>query len=268
MIHVVSSKIFYNEFEPYAAKWLDNLQLQDQIPRGIVDARDVRFIKSAELTEYTQCHFFAGIGGWSAALRIAGWQDDWPVWTGSCPCQPFSSAGRKKGFGDDRHLWPTWFKLIEQCKPPVVFGEQVASPDGLQWFDVVCADMESAGYAVAAADLCAASVGAPHVRQRLYFAAVANATGRKSWPTSETVSRERKGLVAQTTSERWTWGFGGRGRSEGSGRGEHWWMPEPSICRVADGVPSVVAQLRAIGNAIVPQVGAIFIQSVMECLRG
>ena len=127
---------------------------------------------ASDLAGYERAHFFAGIGGWDYALKLAGWSG--PVWTGSCPCQPFSVAGPGLGFDDPRHLWPKWFALIEQCRPPVVFGEQVASPDGKQWLDLVSADLEGAGYAVGAANLCAGGVGAPHIRQRLYFVAVAN----------------------------------------------------------------------------------------------
>ena len=114
---------------------------------------------------------FAGLGGWSYALRLAGWADDRPVWTGSCPCQPFSQAGRGGGVADERHLWPHFFYLIRECRPGRLFGEQVSSPDGLAWFDLVQSDLEGAGYAAAALDICAASVGAPHIRQRLYWMA-------------------------------------------------------------------------------------------------
>ena len=127
---------------------------------------------ASDLAGYERAHFFAGIGGWDYALKLAGWSG--PVWTGSCPCQPFSVAGPGLGFDDPRHLWPKWFALIEQCRPPVVFGEQVASPDGKQWLDLVSADLEGAGYAVGAANLCAGGVGAPHIRQRLYFVAITN----------------------------------------------------------------------------------------------
>lgn len=164
---------YYNELEPYAAQWLRNLQFRGLIAPGYVDARDVREVTPRELAGYTQCHFFAGVGVWSHALRLAGWPDDVPVWTGSCPCQPFSQAGKRKGTDDARHLWPEWFRLIREQGPPIVFGEQVASPDGLEWFDAVSTDLENAGYAVGAADLCAAGVGAPHIRQRLFFVAVA-----------------------------------------------------------------------------------------------
>ena len=160
---------YYNEIDPYAAQWLRNLIANRLIADGDVDERSICDVAAADLRGYTQCHFFAGIGVWSYALRLAGWPDDRPVWTGSCPCQPFSAAGKGKGFEDERHLWPVFHRLISECQPAVVFGEQVASKDGLQWLDAVCADMEASGYAIGAADLCAAGVGAPHIRQRLWF---------------------------------------------------------------------------------------------------
>ncbi len=160
---------YYNEFDPYAAQWLRNLIKSGLIADGDVDDRSIRDVAAGDLKGYTQCHFFAGIGVWSHALRLAGWDDARPVWTGSCPCQPFSAAGQGKGVEDERHLWPEFHRLIAECRPPVVFGEQVASKDGLGWLDAVCADMEASGYAVGAADLCAAGIGAPHIRQRLWF---------------------------------------------------------------------------------------------------
>ena len=160
---------YYNEFEPYAAQWLRNLIDSKLIADGDVDDRSIRDVAPGDLKGYTQCHFFAGIGVWSYALRLAGWPDDRPVWTGSCPCQPFSAAGKGAGFADERHLWPEFHRLIAECRPPVVFGEQVASKDGLNWLDTVQSDMEASGYAIGATDLCAASVGAPHIRQRLWF---------------------------------------------------------------------------------------------------
>ena len=160
---------YYNEIDPYAAQWLRNLIDSKLIAEGDVDDRSIRDVAAADLHGYTQCHFFAGIGVWSYALRLAGWPDDRPVWTGSCPCQPFSAAGKGAGFADERHLWPEFHRLISECRPPVVFGEQVASKDGLGWLDIVQSDMEASGYAFGAADLCAAGVGAPHIRQRLWF---------------------------------------------------------------------------------------------------
>src|SRR5690348_14114209 len=137
---------YYNEHDPFAAAWLRELIKSGHIAYGEVDERDIRDIVPSELTSYTQCHFFAGIGIWSYALRQANWPDTAHVWTGSCPCQPFSAAGKRLGAADERHLWPSWFHLILQCMPERVFGEQVASKDGLAWFDLVASDLEGAGY--------------------------------------------------------------------------------------------------------------------------
>jgi DNA (cytosine-5)-methyltransferase 1 len=162
---------YYNEIDPFAAQWLRNLINAKQIAPGVVDTRSIEDIRPDELTGFTQCHFFAGIGLWSLSLRRAGWPDNRPVWTGSCPCQPFSAAGQGNGFADERHLWPAWFHLITECRPVRIYGEQVASKDGLGWFDLVSSDLEGAGYACGAVDLCAAGFGAPHIRQRLGFVA-------------------------------------------------------------------------------------------------
>ena len=147
---------YYNENDPYCAQWLRNLISLGHIVDGEVDERDIRDVSPDDVKGFCQAHWFAGIGGWSLALRLAGWPDDRPVWTGSCPCQPFSSAGKGGGFADERHLWPAWFHLIEQCHPDEVLGEQVASKDGLAWLDLVQSDLEGAGYAVGACDLPAA----------------------------------------------------------------------------------------------------------------
>lgn len=181
---------YYNENDPFSAQWLRELIKEGAIPNGEVDERDIREVIPADLAGFTQCHFFAGIGTWAYALKQAGWNEEEPVWTGSCPCQPFSAAGQRKGFTDDRHLWPVFFELIRQCKPDVVFGEQVASKDGLDWIDLVSADLESEAYSIGAVDTCAAGFGAPHIRQRMYW-------------------------VADADSERW------QRRSQGLHSGEH-----------------------------------------------
>ena len=156
----------YNEIEPYAAKWIGNLVAAGHVAPGVVDTSSIRDLEAEDINGRTQAHFFAGVGVWSYALQLAGWPDARPVWTGSCPCQPFSVAGAGGGFGDDRHLWPAWFELIRECRPPVVFGEQVASPDGLKWLDLVSSDLEGSGYAFGASVLRVAGVGAPHGRHR------------------------------------------------------------------------------------------------------
>src|SRR6516164_1612756 len=160
---------YYNENDKFAAAWLRELIKEGLIADGEVDERSITEVRPEDVRGFTQCHWFAGIGVWSYALRNAGWPDDTAVWTGSCPCQGFSASGKRQGFSDQRHLWPAWFRLILECRPHTIFGEQVAGKDGLAWLDVVSADLEGAGYAVGACDTCAAGVGAPHIRQRLYF---------------------------------------------------------------------------------------------------
>lgn len=162
----------YNEWDAYIAAWLRNLIEAGLIAPGSVDERSICDLRATDLRGRVQFHTFAGIGGWGHALRLANWPDDRPVWSASCPCQPFSDAGLGRGVDDERHLWPVVAELVRECRPPVLFGEQSASSAGLAWFAAVRADLEGAGYAVGAADLCAAGVGAPHRRQRLYFAAV------------------------------------------------------------------------------------------------
>ena len=154
--------VYYNEFEPFAAQWLRELMADGLIAQGEVDERSILDVRPADLRGYDQCHFFAGIGGWSYALRLAGWPDDRPVWTGSCPCQPLSSAGKQKGHADERHIWPAFYELIAECRPSTVFGEQVASKDGREWLAGVRADLEDSRYAVGAADVRCGRWGAAH----------------------------------------------------------------------------------------------------------
>jgi len=162
---------YFNEIDPYAAQWLRNLIAAGHIAPGDVDERSIVDVHPDDLKGYTQCHFFAGIGGWSYALRLAGWPDDRPVWTGSCPCQPFSVAGKGEGKADERHLWPVFFALIRARRPAVVMGEQVAAAVGKDWLDGVQSDLESIGYACGAAVVPACAVDAPHRRDRLWFVA-------------------------------------------------------------------------------------------------
>ena len=172
-------RALYNDNEPYVAAWTKNLITAGEIAPGVVDERSIRDLKPADVASHRQFHAFSGIGVWSRALRDAGIPDDANVWTGSCPCQGWSQAGRKKGFEDDRHLWPDWFRLISACRPALLFTEQVASKDGRSWLDAVLHDLARADYACQAYDLPAASVGAPHKRQRLYIVAYARERGRE-----------------------------------------------------------------------------------------
>ena len=162
---------YYNEIDPFAAQWLRNLIAGGHIAPGEVDERSIEDVTPDDLRGFTQCHFFAGIGVWSHSLRLAEWPDDKPVWTGSCPCQPFSAAGKGDGFADERHLWPAFFHLISECRPQHVFGEQVAAGNANSWFDLVQTDLEGMDYAFGLVPFTSAGIGAPHIRERAYWVA-------------------------------------------------------------------------------------------------
>jgi DNA (cytosine-5)-methyltransferase 1 len=166
-------RAFYNEIDAYCCGWLSNLMDAGMITPGDICDKSIEDVFPDELRGYDRCHFFAGIGTWDYALNLAGWGER-PVWTGSAPCQPFSQAGKGAGFADERHLWPYWQWLISECRPAVIFGEQVASSNVDAWIDLVQPDMEALDFAYGCVPFPSASVGAPHIRDRTFFVAYAN----------------------------------------------------------------------------------------------
>lgn len=162
---------YYNEWDKGAAAWLRELINNKLIPYGYVDERSITEVTPSDLEGFTQCHFFAGIGGWSLALQLAGVPASTRLWTGSPPCQPFSTAGKQLGQFDERHLAPVFLNLVSKCRPPVLFGEQVAAAIGKSWMCDLQTHLEGEDYAVGFAVLPACSVGAPHKRDRLFFGA-------------------------------------------------------------------------------------------------
>ena len=242
---------YYNEFDPFAAEWLRNLIKAGHIAPGDVDERSILDVKADDLKSYTQCHFFAGIGGWSLALRIAGWNDDRPVWTGSPPCQPFSSNGKKGGFNDERHLLPQWLELIRERKPSRIFGEQVAASIKDGWLDLLCEGLGDSGYEVAPAVLEGHIVGSPQGRERLYFAATSDASDG----IDKTIGTQC--AVGDMEDSPWKdveWYTSSDGRK---------FCHKPGLSLLAHGFPFRVGRLRAYGNAIIPQLAAQFIKATM-----
>ena len=271
-----------------------------EIPEGTIDDRSIEDVKPEELEPFDQCHFFAGIGVWAYALKQAGWGDR-PVWTGSCPCQPFSAAGKSGGFDDERHLWPAFHHLIRVRRPGVVFGEQVASKHGLTWLDLVQADLEGESYTVGAVDTCAAGFGAPHIRQRLYWVAHCEGERRGEEGAGSRRSEERAGNSGEPSTMAHT-KYDGHGRpgrdasKQGGNRQEDrifdggnsglckatngfWsdakWLPckdgkarpiEPGTFPLAHGIANRVGLLRGYGNAIVAPQAQTFIESYMEIM--
>ncbi len=203
---------YYNEIDLHAAQHLRNLIDAGHIAPGVVDTRSIEDVTPNDLIGFNQCHFFAGIGGWSLALRRAGWPDSRPAWTASCPCQPFSAAGKGLGFADERHLWPSAHWLVGQRRPVVVFGEQSGSADANDWIDLVQADVEALGYAFGAVAFPSASVGAPHQRDRAYWVADADRLqweGRGEFQPTGGVNLQTAALLAGWPTPTATDGKGG-----------------------------------------------------------
>ena len=249
---------YYNEIDKYAAQWLRNLIAAGHIAPGDVDERSIEDVQPDDLKSYAQCHFFAGIGVWSYALRRAGWQDERPVWTGSCPCQPFSAAGAGAGFADERHLWPHFHWLIQECRPAIVFGEQVASKHADAWIDLVQDDLEAVGYAFGAIPFPSASVGAPHIRDRAYWVADSCRNGHAAATLRcKTGAGKVSGRMLQPEG-RFTGTITCR---DGKRR-----PCEPGFTPWVDESPQVLGRLRAYGNAINAEAARIFIEAVMDCI--
>jgi DNA (cytosine-5)-methyltransferase 1 len=225
---------YYNEIDPYAAQWLRNLIDAGHIAPGDVDERSILDVHPDDLKNYNQCHFFAGIGGWSFAARLAGWSDDRPLWTGSCPCQPFSSAARGagKGLRSEKHLWPEWFRLVRSIRPAIIFGEQVAS--SAHWTDQVADDLEGEDFAFWSTVIPAGAIGADHIRYRQWFL---------SYPNSNSEPRRAE-----------------HAKASGLSRSDR--VTERMV--QTNGIPDRVATLRAFGNAIVPQVAAEIVKAYLS----
>ena len=157
----------------------------------------------------TTLDLFAGIGGFSLGLEATGFfrttcfvenepycqavlKHHWPdvpvlgdirdvrredlpdpnpgLICGGFPCQPFSHAGKQRAQDDPRHLWPEMFRLIRECRPTWIVGENVTGLIKLG-LDEVLSDLEGEGYATRTFNIPACAVGAPHLRQRLWIVA-------------------------------------------------------------------------------------------------
>ena len=289
-------QVYYNEFDKKKCSALSMLMADGHIRKGEIDDRPIQDVKPEDLKDYERCHFFAGIGLWDYALDLARWPENRGVWTGSCPCQPFSTAGRQKGKDDDRHLWPEWLRLIEECGPATVFGEQVANAISKGWLDDVYQGLEAEGYAVGSAVLPACSVGVPHKRDRLWFVAlssyfddrgntgefqapdefktqkrpqerIAEPSGSSPMGNAKSEGLQRHGGLEQELCTK------GRETEERHTRETGVWLNcpdgkqrlvEPGICLLAHGYPERVGLLHCAGDAIVPQVAAGFIESFID----
>lgn len=278
--------VYYNEYDAETAAWLQELVRRGLLPDGEVDTRSICEVSPDDLKGFTQCHFFAGIGGWALALRMAGIPESVPIWTGSCPCQPFSVASgqRGKGLNDERHLWPVFNELISERKPAIIVGEQVETAVKWGWLDTVYRDLEAQDYAIGAAVLSAECVGAPHIRKRLYWGAkrldYSENTIRYDEPIQSAILENslcnRCDRLSTTSGYRIPSGIQINGeelisRTKGFWGNAEWYAGidgsirpiESGLEPLAYGVPARVVRLRGYGNAIVPQTAVIFLRALL-----
>lgn len=169
--------------------------------------------------------------------------DEWggcDLITGGFPCQPFSTAGKRRGTEDDRHLWPEMFRVIDECRPRFVLGENVANFSNMA-LEETCLDLESIGYEVRPVVVPAVSVGAIHQRSRTWIMAH-DAGQRQPGPREHVQSihpaQEGDGETVESLN-----GYQGLSGPDESGVG-----------RIIHGVPNGVDRLAGLGNAIVPAV--------------
>ena len=191
------------------------------------------------------------------------------VISGGFPCQPFSVAGKQKGKGDDRYLWPEMLRVITELRPRCVVGENVPGIIKIAAGQVV-KDLERAGYHVVVFNFEAAAVGAWHRRSRVFFVGIADVAdtdgprlqGRKQPETpdaaedaGEQPSRAPTGECSEAVYDAMCSGCAGDarwGQSQELADGRCW-AAEPDVGRVAHGIPARVDRLKCLGNAVVPQ---------------
>ena len=229
----------YVDTDPFACEWTENLIAAGHVAPGEVWNRDVWDIVPDELEPYTQVHLFSGIAVWSHALRCAGWPDDREVWTASCPCTPFSSAGARRGFADERHAWPAVLHLVAARRPRCILGEQVA--EARDWYELVAEDLRGYGYEVAGLDTSASLLGFPD-RERIFFAADTDGEGECAGAVDAEVAgiRTAADVLAHERDD------------------------APGVRAVSDGPPSRMAMLRSYGNALCAPQAEAFIRSYLD----
>ena len=202
------------------------------------------------------------------------------VISGGFPCQPFSVAGKQKGKGDDRYLWPEMLRVIRELRPRCVVGENVPGIIKIAAGQVV-KDLERAGYHVVVFNFEAAAVGAWHRRSRVFFTGLADVAdadgsglqGRKQSETPDTAedageqpSRAQAGECSEAVYDAMCSGCAGDarwGQSQELADGRCW-ATEPDVGRVAHGIPARVDRLRCLGNAVVPQQAYPIFKALME----
>jgi len=284
---------------------------------------------------------FSGIGGFDLAAEWMGWQNVfhcewmpfprkvlshyWPeaisyhditatdfrehegsidILTGGFPCQPYSSAGKRLGKEDERHLWPHMLRAIREISPRWVVGENVrglTNWNGGVVFDEVQADLESEGYEVLPFLLPAAAVNAPHRRDRIWFVAHRDLHGLQQCNSdNEEYSSQGRQYAQRNTQQSYDDGdvtnpmctrlqIGQIKTSKPDANhvvanrssSPHFWANWPTqspICGGDDGLPTQLdgitfpkwraESIKGYGNAIVPQVALQIFKAIKQYERG
>ena len=221
-------------------------------------------------------------------IRAIDWRTIEPVdvLCGGFPCQPFSLAGQRRGTDDDRYLWPEMRLAVLHAEPTWVIAENVPGLIGPA-LDEVLSDLEAAGYETGTLAVPACAVDAPHIRQRIWILAHARRfssnrrSGERRGPqetgTCDCVTRSSQYAehVADADSQLHRHGYDGAGemvrpaeeedaRSWAAISNQDHWSAEPSVGRVAHGIPHRVDRLRGLGNAIVPQIAEWLGRQIMK----
>lgn len=177
------------------------------------------------------------------------------ILTGGFPCQPFSTAGRRKGTDDDRYLWPAMFESIKLIRPDWIIAENVAGlvswSEGLV-LEQVCSDLESENYEVQPFIIPACAVNAPHRRDRVWIVANCKSWGRGRSKSKRDCSRKSEAQI---------------GNGDRNGWNKNWLEVATRLCRVDAGLPRRMdrnPRLKALGNAIVPQIAEEIIKSIAK----
>ena len=228
-----------------------------------------------------------GEGGGQSSLEQSRNMGEVDLLTGGFPCQPFSQAGRRGGTADNRYLWPEMLRVIQLTKPTWVIAENVRGLLTIEQgvvFEQVCLDLEASGYEVQPLIIPAVSVNAPHRRDRVWFVAhkldtglegVSDETKRYSRQRNREWGNETSNPNAQDSiSQRSGGGMESSGqvlerqsskiKDAGSSWEENWVEVATRLCRVDDGVPRRVDRLKALGNAIVPQVAIEVMKAIKQ----
>lgn len=196
-------------------------------------------------------------GGWPIAFRLAGWPDSRPVWSGSCPCGPYSIVGKRQAQADARDLWPAWFSLMgPEC--PDIFGEQVADAIELGWYDRTADDLDTIQKSCWPVVLPSCATGQGNKGERLFFVAKANPQGLERHPRNEREIIQRAlstGYAATPSICDFIEGWDGLKRPI-----------KPGISLLDDGLSAFDHRIfsEGIGNAINPQLAAEFIKAFMD----